>query len=116
MLAEAGGWVLLLGVDHTVNTTVHYTEKLAGRRQFIRWALTENGIIACPGFPGDSSGFKVLEKDMQPHTKKLQVGNALVQAMPMKALLLAVMTRLKNNPKDLLCSDISCARCNEIRR
>ncbi|MGC1377046.1 MAG: AAC(3) family N-acetyltransferase [Anaerolineales bacterium] len=116
MLAEAGGWVLLLGVDHTVNTTVHYAEKLAGRRQFIRWALTENGIIACSGFPGDSSGFKVLEKDLQPHTKKLQVGNALVQAMPMKALLLAVMTRLKNNPKDLLCSDISCARCNEIRR
>jgi aminoglycoside 3-N-acetyltransferase len=116
MLAEAGGWVLLLGVDHTVNTTVHYAEKLAGRRQFIRWALTENGIVACPGFPGDSSGFKVLEKDMQPHTKKLQVGNALVQAMPMKALLLAVMTRLKNNPKDLLCSDLSCARCNEIRK
>jgi aminoglycoside 3-N-acetyltransferase len=116
MLAEAGGWVLLLGVDHTVNTTVHYAEKLAGRRQFIRWALTENGIVACPGFPGDSSGFKVLEKDMQPYTKKLQVGNALVQAMPMKALLSAVMERLKKNPKDLLCSDLSCARCNEIRR
>ena len=115
-LVELDGWVLLLGVDHTVNTTVHYAEKLAGRRQFIRWALTENGIVACPGFPGDSSGFKVLEKDMLPHTKKLQVGNALVQAMPMKALLSAVMERLKKNPKDLLCSDISCARCNEIRR
>lgn len=116
LLAEADGWVLLLGVDHTVNTSIHFAEKLAGRRQFTRWALTETGIVACPGFPGDSSGFKVLEKDMQPHTKKLQVGNALVQAVPMQALLLAVMERLKSNPKDLLCSDLSCSRCNEIRK
>ncbi len=116
MLAEAGGWVLLLGVDHTANTTIHYAERLAGRRQFVRWALTENGIVACPGFPGDSSGFNAIEKDVQPYTKKLQVGNALVQAVPMKALVAAVLERLKNNPKDLLCSDISCARCNEIRR
>lgn len=116
MLAESDGWVLLLGVDHTSNTTIHYAERLAGRKQFVRWALTENGIVACPGFPGDSSGFKTIEKDLQPHTKKLQVGNALIQAVPMKALVAVVLERLKNNPKDLLCSDISCTRCNEIRK
>ena len=116
MLAEADGWVLLLGVGHTSNTAIHYAERLAGRRQFIRWALTENGIVECPAFPGDSSGFKVIEQDMQPYTKKLQIGNALVQAVPMKALVSAVVERIKNNPKDLLCSDLSCARCNEIRR
>ena len=114
--AEADGWVLLLGVDHTSNTTIHYAERLAGRPQFVRWALTENGIIACPGFPGDSAGFRVIEKDMQPYTKKLQIGNALVQAIPMKALLDVVQERLKKNPKDLLCADISCPRCNEIRK
>lgn len=116
MFAEREGWVLLLGVDHTSNTTIHYAERLAGRKQFIRWALTENGIVSCPGFPGDSSGFQVIEKDMQPHIKKLQVGNALVQAMPMKALVDVVQQRLQKNPKDLLCGDISCARCNEIRK
>ncbi len=116
MLAEADGWVLLLGVDHSVNTTIHYAEKLAGRKQFIRWALTENGIIACPGFPGDSAGFWAIEKDMQPHTRKLQIGEALVQAMPMKMLISAVVARLEQHPKDLLCADLACARCNEIRK
>lgn len=116
MFAEAGGWVLLLGVDHTSNTTIHYAEKVAGRKQFVRWALTENGIVACPGFPGDSSGFRVIEKDLQPYTKKLQVGNALVQAVPMKPIMDVVAQRLSKNPKDLLCSDLSCMRCNEIRK
>jgi aminoglycoside 3-N-acetyltransferase len=116
MLAESGGWVLLLGVDHTTNTAIHYAEKLAGRRQFVRWALTEDGIIECPGFHGDSSGFQVIEKDLQPHTKKLQIGNALVQAIPLKALISVVVERLKQNPKDLLCSNPSCLRCNELRK
>lgn len=116
MFAEADGWVLLLGVDHTSNTTVHYAEKLAGRKQFVRWALTENGIIACPGFPGDSAGFQVIEKDMAPYIKKLQVGNALVQAMPIKKLVEVVQARLEKNPKDLLCSELACPRCNEIRK
>jgi aminoglycoside 3-N-acetyltransferase len=116
MLAEWGGWVLLLGVDHTVNTSIHYGEKLAGRRQFTRWALTENGIVECPGFPGCSAGFRGIEKDMRPHTRKLQIGNALVQAVPIKELLTVVMSRLQRNPKDLLCPDLSCARCNETRK
>jgi len=116
MLAENEGWVLLLGVDHTVNTTVHYAEKLTGRRQFIRWALTEGGIIDCPSFPGCSAGFKVLENDLAPATREIKVGEALVRAMPMKAIVEAVAARLKRNPKDLLCGDISCERCNELRK
>jgi aminoglycoside 3-N-acetyltransferase len=116
MLAEADGWVLLLGVDHSVNTTIHYAEKLAGRKQFTRWALTENGIIDCPGFPGDSAGFWAIEKDMRPHTRKMQIGEALVQAMPMKVLISTVVARLERHPKDLLCADLACARCNEVRK
>ena len=116
MLAESGGWVLLLGVDHTANTTIHYAESLAGRRQFVRWALTEKGILECPGFPGDSSGFKVIEADMQPYTKKLQIGDATIQAVPMRNLIAVVVERLKKNPKDLLCSNPACLRCNEIRK
>jgi len=116
MLAEANGWVLLLGVDHSANTTIHYAELLAGRRQFVRWALTEHGILECPGFPGDSTGFNVLEKDLQPHTRKLQVGDATIQAVPMRVLIATVVERLKKNPKDLLCSNLSCLRCNEFRK
>lgn len=116
MLAENDGWVLLLGVDHTVNTTVHYAEKLAGRRQFIRWALTEDGIIDCPHFPGCSAGFKPLERDLAPFTREIQVGEARTRAMPMSAIIEVVKNRLARNPKDLLCSDITCERCNELRK
>ncbi len=116
MLAENEGWVLLLGVDHTVNTTVHYAEKLAGRRRFIRWAMTEDGIIACPNFPGCSAGFKQLEKDLAPFTREITVGEAIVRAMPMKAIVDAVTARLARNPRDLLCGDITCERCNELRK
>jgi aminoglycoside 3-N-acetyltransferase len=116
MLAENDGWVLLLGVDHTVNTTIHFAERLAGRKQFVRWALTQNGIIECPSFPGCSAGFKSIERDVEPFMKKIQVGEALVQAVPMRSLIEAVYKCLKRNPKDLLCGDISCERCNEVRK
>src|SRR5687767_1896213 len=53
-LAEEDGWVVLIGVDHTVNTSIHFAEKLAGRKQFIRWALIGDRIVECSNFPGDS--------------------------------------------------------------
>jgi aminoglycoside 3-N-acetyltransferase len=40
-LAQQDGWVVLINVDHTSNTSIHYAEKLAGRKQFTRWALME---------------------------------------------------------------------------
>ena len=55
-LEERFGWVVLLGVDHTVNTSIHSAEKLAGRKQFVRWALTPKGVVECPGFPGVRRG------------------------------------------------------------
>jgi aminoglycoside 3-N-acetyltransferase len=48
LLVDAEAWVLLLGVDHTANTAIHYAERLAGRRQFIRWALTPHGVVESP--------------------------------------------------------------------
>jgi aminoglycoside 3-N-acetyltransferase len=115
VLAEQDGWALLLGVDHTVNTSIHYGEKLAGRRQFTRWALTKKRTVECPGFPGDSSGFNVIAPDIERDTRFLEVGPALVQAVPLKRLFEAVRLRIKKNPLDLLCEREDCERCNAIR-
>jgi aminoglycoside 3-N-acetyltransferase len=60
-LAELDGWVVLINVDHTVNTSIHYAEKLAGRKQFVRWALVGDRVVECPNFPGDSLGFQAVE-------------------------------------------------------
>ncbi|MFH1523941.1 MAG: AAC(3) family N-acetyltransferase, partial [Chloroflexota bacterium] len=59
-LEQADGWVVLIGVDHTANTSIHYAEKLTGRRQFVRWALTLQGVVECPGFPGCSTNFQAI--------------------------------------------------------
>jgi aminoglycoside 3-N-acetyltransferase len=115
MLENADGWVLLLGVDHTVNTSIHYAEKLAGRRQFLRWALTPKGVAECPGFPGCSEGFQAIAPEMDKYTRKVQIGSALIQAMPLKMLFKVVVARIKKDPLALLCRNPDCERCNAIR-
>lgn len=114
-LEQAGGWVLLLGVNHTVNTSIHYVEKLAGRRTFVRWALTPRKVVECPHFPGCSAGFDVIAPDMEKYTRKVQVGKALVQAVPSTMLFKVVTARLKQDPLALLCQADDCERCNQIR-
>jgi aminoglycoside 3-N-acetyltransferase len=116
MLEQADGWVLLMGVDHTVNTSIHYAEKLAARRQFIRWALTPKGVVECPGFPGCSAGFQAIAPEMEKFTRKVQIGDALVQAMPLKMLFKVVVTKIKKDPLALLCQQEECERCREIRK
>ncbi len=115
LLAESEGRILLLGVDHTANTTIHLAEKLAGRRQFTRWALTPEGVVQTEGFPGCSAGFQALAPDVEAFTQRTKIGEAEVLVIPMRPLIETVYKRLKRNPKDLLCSNPNCERCNEVR-
>jgi len=115
VLAKQDGWVLMLGVDHTVNSSIHYAEKLAGRKQFVRWALTPQGVRECPGFPGCSAGFHAIAPEVERDTQRVRIGNAAVQAVPLKMLFKAVIERIKNDPLALLCQQADCPRCNEIR-
>ncbi len=102
VLAEAGGYVLLLGVDHTVNTSIHYAERLAGRKQFIRWALTPKGVVTCPGFPGSSDGFNQIEPHLEGIVRRVPVGKAHLQAVPLADLLAIVRRLVETNPRALL--------------
>jgi aminoglycoside 3-N-acetyltransferase len=115
-LADADGWVLLLGVDHTVNTSIHYAEQLAGRRQFIRWALLPDRVVECPRFPGDSTGFGTIAVDLAEAVRQVRIGSALVQAMPIRAITRAVAARLQQDPTALLCTQADCLRCRAVRQ
>jgi len=115
VLAYAGGWVLLLGVDHTVNTSLHYAEKLAGRKQFIRWALTLSGIWECPGFPGCSDGFEAIMPHVQTITRQQQVGEAYIQALPLPEMLEIAQMLIEQDPGALLCNLPDCQRCNAVQ-
>ena len=104
ILLEQDGLVLLLGVDHTTNTSIHFAERLAGRRQFTRWALTPAGVRACPGFPGCSDGFEALAPHLEGLTRRVQIGGAQVQAVPLSGLVETIRARLAEDPGALLCS------------
>jgi aminoglycoside 3-N-acetyltransferase len=114
-LTEAGGWVLLVGVDHTRNTSIHYAERLAGRKQFIRWALTRHGIRACPGWPGCSGGFQALAPLLESVTRQVHIGSGLVQAIPLPELVETARAWIARDPLVLLCRREDCERCNEVR-
>jgi len=114
-LADRAGWVLLLGVDHTVNTSIHYAEKIAGQLQFVRWALTRKRIIECKGFPGCSDGFEAIRPDIEHVTRRVEVGSSFIDAIPLHSLLQAMETRIKRNPLALLCQRDECGRCDAVR-
>jgi aminoglycoside 3-N-acetyltransferase len=114
-LADADGWVVLVNVDHTVNTSIHYAEKLAGRKQFIRWAIHGDRIVECPGFPGDSSGFDAIAEHLQADTRRLDVGHGFIQAVPLKRVFDVVQELIKKDPLALLCQRTDCERCNAVR-
>lgn len=116
-LAERDGWVLLINVDHSANTSIHYGERLAGRRQFIRWAAVNGRIVECPGYPGDSSGFNAIEEYMLPYTRRVELeGGAFLQALPLKPLLNVTVELIKRNPLALLCQRKDCEMCEAVRR
>lgn len=114
-LVERDGWVLLLGVDHTVNTSIHYAEKLAGRKQFVRWALQTYGVTACPGWPGCSDGFEKAAPLLEDITHSVQLGPARVRALPLQYMMDILVDWIKKDPLALLCTREECERCDAVR-
>jgi aminoglycoside 3-N-acetyltransferase len=115
LLHDAGAWVLLLGVDHTTNTAIHFAERLAGRKQFTRWALTPRGVVACPGFPGCSDGFHAIAPRLAHTVRQGWAGGAQMQAVPLVDLVGVARAWLQDDPLALLCDHSYCERCRSIR-
>lgn len=116
VLADHNGWIILIGVDHTSNTTIHYGEKMAGRKDFTRWALTENGVQDFPGFPGCSDGFNQIAPILQGVTHQVTLGNTTVLAMPVVFVIDVTKAMILSDPEALLCSREDCPRCLAIRK
>lgn len=114
-LASQGGWVVLLGVNHTTNTSIHYAERLAGRKQFLRWALTYEGVVECPAFPGCSNGFEMAGLHLTPIIRRAQIGAATLQAIPLQPALKILVKIIQTDPLSLLCGDPDCGRCSAVR-
>jgi aminoglycoside 3-N-acetyltransferase len=127
-LAAAGGSVLLLGVDHTANTTAHVGEFHADAPYLDipfdpMWPTT--GVVVHPDgttrrytydrFPGCSRAFGVLDGPLAQHTTVGSVGEATAMLVPGRAVIAATVGLLQDDPAALLCTDPSCYRCARAR-
>jgi len=115
VLTEQEGQVLLIGVDHTVNTSIHYAERLAGRKQFVRWALTPQGVRECPGFPGCSDGFEQSSSHLAGITRTVKLGSATVRLISLIPMIRTLTDLIRKQPEALLCHK-SDERCEAVRR
>ena len=115
-LLDLDGMVVLMGVDHTQNFTIHYAEFLAGRKQFTRWALTKDGILECDPFPGCPDGFNKLNTHIESFKHQVSIADQIWQAYSMNELVDRAVALLKKDPYSLLCSRLKCERCNAIRQ
>jgi aminoglycoside 3-N-acetyltransferase len=116
-LAAAGGLVLLLGVGHTSNTTVHVGEFHAQAPYLdipFDPAWPTHGYDR---FPGCSCAFGVLERPLRERgaVRDGKVGRALAQLMPGGAVIESTVALLGADPTALLCTDPACYRCSRAR-
>lgn len=125
----SGGMIVLLGVGHTSNSTIHVGESHAAVRYravpfspddppFAR-IVSAAGSIDTPLHepPGCSKAFGVIEYPLRRrglvHDGK--VGAALAQRIPGLAVIATVKALLGENPAALLCTDPQCYRCTTAR-
>lgn len=115
-LANHDGWVLLLGADQTQNISLHWAEQQVGRKQFLRWSLTPQGVAECPNFPGCPNGFNKIQYHVKDLLHQTTINHILYQAYPLQPLMSAAMDLINQDPYALLCNSLTCERCNAVRR
>lgn len=120
-LQHHGGDVVLIGVGHTRNTSIHFAEKLAGRKQFTRWAIMRDDdsvtvrAVRLPDFPGCSDGFDAIESEVARSTAQVTIGSATVRRIPLGTLIPVVVSWIGAEPDALLCARPDCERCHAVR-
>jgi aminoglycoside 3-N-acetyltransferase len=114
-LADADGDVLLMGVDHRSDVSLHYAEQRGGRRQFVRWALTRQGIVTCPGWSGCRDGFGAIAQRLGGLAGRVQVGPGWIETVPLRDLINLAVGWIREDPQALLCDRPGCISCRAVR-
>ena len=114
-LASQDGDLILLGVEHTANVALYLAEQRAGRKQFVRWALTPQGVVECPVYPGCPRGFEAIQSRLRGIGNEGWLGSAHLQLVPLRDLLHTATAWIREDPGALLCADPTCALCRAVR-
>lgn len=122
-LWKRGAWVLLLGVEHSSNSTIHVGEE-ENRLPYVKrtrvqkvWQGTD-WVDVTLRRPGDSNGFvkvgPLLER--MGAVRECYVGKSRIRLMRSADVMRAVGELVENDKGALLCDDVACDRCAEARR
>jgi aminoglycoside 3-N-acetyltransferase len=115
-MAEADADVLLIGADHRRSVGLHHAERVAGRKPFVRWALTEAGVVTCPQFPGCSDGFNAIGPRLEGVARTVTLSNQEILAIPLRDLIHIAAGWIREDPRALLCDRPGCERCSDVRQ
>ncbi len=115
-LAEADGFVVLMGVGPRALTLIHLAEAMAGRRPFRRWANGPDGRPTMHETGGCSEGFSSFEPILSPLAATTRVGRSRWRAFPAGSTLAALTRAIRSEPDMTRCADPSCGRCHDAVR
>ena len=98
-LADLDGHVLLLGVSHTSNTTIHLAEQLLGRSLFYRYAKAGPGVwMELPNLSGHSHSFDEIEPELAPATAEVRIGRCRARVVAVRDVLACATRLIRGKP------------------
>ena len=103
--AEQGAWILLLGVGHWSNTTIHVAENLehrGGYTRFARIADDPRGWTAVRNVGGTSSGFPAIEPHLTVMQRETTIGAARCLTVPAADTIRVARELIRRDPAALL--------------
>ena len=112
-LAEAGGSVVLMGVELTELTLIHLAEQLAGRNLFRRWANGSDGQPMAVEVGGCSDGFGKFAPILAPVMRSTLVGQSEWRVYPALETLERAAQAIRNHPMMTHCGRADCNRCHD---
>lgn len=129
LLARSGGGVLLLGVGHVNNSTVHVGEAYANAAYLdipfdpaypTKMTVEDNPPLELEikNPPGCSRAFGAIEEELRRRhaIRDGKLGKGLIQWVGGEAVIDGTVALLKRNPSALLCTDPACYHCSHARQ
>jgi len=112
-LYELDGYIILMGVDLTRMTAIHYAEELAGRNLFIRWAKGLDGQPIRVSVGSCSKGFNNFNPLLKNTEKRVWVGESLWRIFPMRKVVDLCTEAIRDNQMITHCGNDSCEKCRD---
>lgn len=126
-LAQAGGKVLLIGVDHRASSTIHVGEERAGVAKGAWYDHKLEAMVRLPGgelvshevddSPSCSAAFNAIDGPLRDRQLVIdgKVGGAALQVMRASDVVETVVALLRDDPRRLLCTWAGCRPCTGAR-